>query len=253
MDWQMLLNRLKLRLFLKLAKYVAKIKNIIVYKLNFNLKWISLENPSLAKEIIPRIITIQKVFEFQKIKSAQVNLEVGVCFLRQEGRAPMLIKESTFWQPIDIDLKIGLIPRGKIPKLELTAGAYIVPIEKNFYHWMFDVLPYVIAIHKSNENIILVGSTHLSKFQLESFNEEMVITECDEVWVNANNVVLPLRRHETGFPSVEVLRILRQHFSQMFEFEDLLERKRIYVSRRNASRAPSNEKEIEKSRNKNKV
>jgi capsular polysaccharide biosynthesis protein len=73
----------------------------------------------------------------------------------------------------------------------------------------------------------------------------MVITECDEVWVNANNVVLPLRRHETGFPSVEVLRILRQHFSQMFEFENLVERKRIYVSRRNASRAPSNEKEIE--------
>jgi hypothetical protein len=211
------------------------------------LKWISTDNPSLAHIVSPVLIKGKALFEYSQIYSAQVNLEAGVSFIRQKNKTPILIKESTFWQPIEIDLKVGLVPKGEISQIETSDPIYIIPVESNYYHWMFDVLPYAIVANNSIQNLTMIANVKMSKFQCESFHENIRIIKSKEVWINLKNVVLPRRRHETGNPTVEIINVLRQYFFKLFEFEKSNNLgKRIYISRKNATRSPENEEEIEK-------
>ena len=238
-------NKWRVGLFLKIAKYVAKCKNVLIYKLNFNLKWISLENPSLEGHTKKIVNANKSNFEFSRIDSAQVNLDEGVSFFNLDRRPPVLIKESTFWQPIDVDLKIGLVPVLALPKLQAVSDVYIIPNEQNYYHWMFDVLPYVIAIQKIDQDVTFLSGAKLTTYQLESLSDLIVTNQLNHVWVNASNLILPLRRHETGFPTASVLKILQEYFFHKFQPDEMCKVSRIYVSRRNSSRAPKNESEIE--------
>jgi hypothetical protein len=235
----------KERLFLKIAKHTAKYKNALIYKLHFNLKWISLENPSLGDHVGKIVNAAQSDFEFYKVNSALVNLDEGVSFFNLDHRAPMLIKESTFWQPIDVDLKIGLTPKIQLPKLQVNSDVYIIPNEQNYYHWMIDVLPYVISIQKIDKYVSFLSGASLSPYQIESLNDQMVTIKLNHVWVNAANLILPRRRHETGFPTHSILKTLQEYFIYKFQPDETKKVNRIYVSRRNSTRTPENESEIE--------
>lgn len=224
---------------------MAKCKNVLIYKLNFNLKWISLENPSLEGHTKKIVNAKKSNFEFSRIDSAQVNLDEGVSFYNLDRRSPVLIKESTFWQPIDIDLKIGLVPVLALPKLQVVSDVYIIPNEQNYYHWMFDVLPYVVAIQKIDQDVTFLSGAKLTTYQLDSLSDQIETHQLNHVWVNTSNLILPLRRHETGFPTASVLKILQEYFFHKFQPEETCKVNRIYVSRRNSSRAPKNEPEIE--------
>jgi capsular polysaccharide biosynthesis protein len=174
-----------------------------------------------------------------------VNLEEGASFFNPNRHTTILIKESTFWQPIDVDLKIGLTPKLQLPKLQVNSDVYIIPKEQNYYHWMIDVLPYIISIQEIDSTVTFLSVVHLKTYQIESLNEQMVTIKLNHVWVNATNLILPMRRHETGFPNHSVLKTLQEYFLNKFQPGEMQKVNKIYVSRRNSTRTPKNESEIE--------
>lgn len=225
------------------SRIFSKIKNSLIHLLKIDLEWRSINHPHSIGSVEDRVSALSLPIDFLLVNEIKVNLVYGLGYKTSSTGRDVLVRESSAWDPIYAHLNVGRVPKGYQSKVELLSNVFVIPFVKNYYHWLLDELPLVLAVSQVDKKLNFVSGFRLNSFQLESLPQDTPLHYYNIEWAKVNRVWLPSARFEPGFPSVNEISILRNHFLQTKQ--PSMTSKRIYISRKKSSRSPKNELMIE--------
>jgi hypothetical protein len=190
-----------------------------------------------------------KVYEIENntlvsIEDTLLHAPSGHAFLVDLNRSqkPILIKESSYWEPIHAQFSHGLVPKGKVSALSETTIVGSIAQASNYYHWLLDELPEILKIKHAVPNITFVFSGKLTQYQIEAHNLMYLETLEIEPWVKINKLVLSQDRNLSGKIEPRSLEELEK-FSKQFDSAE--QETKIFISRRFSKRSIKQEVNLE--------
>jgi hypothetical protein len=214
-----------------------------LYLLRIDLSWISIEEILYLKSD-RRSPTIIFDSPFVLIKNALLHSPSGHLFLIDHERSerPILIKESTYWEPIHAQYSHGLVPKKHVNPLNIDSPIGCIPRSENYFHWVLDELPEVIKLSRVSQTIKFVYSGKLASYQLEALNLLSIQPNLIEPWVIAPYVAVSQERNLTGEINLSNINLLEEFTKNIEEKEDF---SYIYISRKRSARQLQNEDIVE--------
>jgi capsular polysaccharide biosynthesis protein len=122
----------------------------------------------------------------------------------------------------------------------------VIPISNNYYHWLFDELPFTLCVSNRDTNKLVnfVNYGPLKKYQTD-MNDYLGITSHEvDKWIKPDQILIPNQRHISGYPTFESLELLRRNILKEVD-SSLNQVGHIYVSRKRSSRSLPNENYFE--------
>ena len=169
----------------------------------------------------------------------------GHAFYPTRNSKQTLIRESSTWDAIYAINAHGYLPRktSALPKFE--GISCIIPVARNYCHWLFDELPFTLSAKKlmmEKEYLIHGNVTNYQGSANEFLN---IVTKNVEKWVKLETTLIPKVRHLSGTPPIHILEELRHTFLGGID-QNSNTTERIYISRRNSARSLPEELAFEK-------
>ena len=154
-----------------------------------------------------------------------------------------LLDDSTSWESIRVYNSFPWNPGTRIPKAEVRDA--IILTSNSYYHWLIEDLPSTIHLLNSfPESPIVVATSHPSYVRefLKTVDRQIVVL--DDV-AKFESILLVGKGKDCGWPHPVDVLVLRNYppFASHLELSNKLAR--TYISRRNSSRSPVNENEVE--------
>lgn len=155
-----------------------------------------------------------------------------------------LIEESTSWDVMQVYNSFPWNPRKRIDRLNISSA--IVLTSNSFYHWLIEDLPLTINLLELFPNSPVIVATDLPPYAAEFLNlsGRQAIKLDDAAMVKS--IIMIAKGKDCGWPHPEDLKVLRNYLPFAKNFQTVIASKRSYISRKNSSRSPSNESEIER-------
>jgi hypothetical protein len=233
-------KNIKRRLYLHFAVWI---RARILHLLKMDLNCIDVTDPRIQTKELKN----SSQFEFVVVNSATLHVLSGAIFSNIKEIPATMLAQSSIWDPIYGMNDFGIVPKNP-PKYDgSNLNIMAVPKSRNYFHWVIDYLPFIIAAKMADKEIKYICSETLTQYQLDSLSwlniEPELISHSD--WILTENVVLPKRRHLSGSPTIQTVDFLRESYRSLAS-DSGLQSSRLYVSRRFSSRALQNEVEIEK-------
>ena len=155
-----------------------------------------------------------------------------------------LIEESTSWDVMQVYNSFPWNPRRRIQKFSINSA--IVLTSNSFYHWLIEDLPLTInLLELYPDSPVLIAADH-PPYVAEFLNMigRQAIKLNDAAMVES--ILMVSKGKDCGWPHFEDLKVLKNYLPFTENFQPVISSKRIYISRKNSSRSPSNESEIER-------
>ena len=183
---------------------------------------------------------------FQCAQNLIVNVPTGHAFYVNQNNTKLLVKESSTWSAVFASNEHGFIPKKMKDFQTLTGIQCVIPVSKNYYHWLFDELPFTLCVSNQdiNKSVNFVNCGGLKKYQTDVNEYLGIISHEVETWIKPQQILIPKQRHISGYPTNELLALLRK---SILKEEDLSLNPNgyIYISRKRSSRSLPNESHYE--------
>lgn len=220
-------------------RYITYLRSRVLWILGISLKEISIHDPRILKDLVEDP-------NFHCAVNLYVHVPTGHSFYIAPDKSTLLVRESSAWEAIHASSEHGYVSKNrKFYPLD-TDFHFVIPISRNYYHWMFDELPftlYTLDYDKSN----LVKYIHcgqLKPYQVDMINHLNISTRSSVEWIRPKKILIPKQRHISGQPTLQVLEKIRSCCPPI-RAEDEVHKRKIYISRKRSSRALPDETEIE--------
>jgi hypothetical protein len=244
------------------ARFTSSVKRVFIRSLNFKVvpveaierkerkstfDFVFLRNFSKKniKEILdPRSGVLQGHFyqarDVYRVSDVILEVKQGLIYTPQGS----LIEESTSWDVMRVYNSFPWNPRRRIQKFHISNA--IVLTSNSFYHWLIEDLPLTInLLELYPDSPVLVAADHppyVTEF-LNMIGRQAI--KFDDV-IMVDSILMVAKGKDCGWPHSEDLKVLKNYLPFTENFQTAIASKRSYISRKNSSRSPSNESEIEK-------
>jgi capsular polysaccharide biosynthesis protein len=206
--------------------------------LGIDLSWISIQDISNSE--IKQHIDLKHSTPIASIKNVLLHAPSGHIFLLepQLSKRPILLKESSYWEPIHAQYSHGLIPKKNITSFIQSEIVGSIPQSTNYYHWILDELPEIMKLNETIEKIDFVHSGKLAQYQEAGLNLLSIKSKEVDPWVLIPSIAISQSRKLTGEIDVINLNHL-ENLARPYERKDRYSK--VYISRRYSSRSIKNE------------
>jgi len=242
-----MLLRVKLSTLNLLTNPLKWLRARVLFYFKFNLEWISVHHPNLESRVIQEVHRKEDNYRMMEISDVMVHVPSAHTFVQDLifARSPKLIKESTYWDPIQSQFAYGLVP--KRAQIVGNKNELYFPISNpsNYFHWMIDELPWLLRAKAHSEEIRYVHSRPLEKYKREILDFLGIRSTKTAPWIEVPRILVPAFRQHSGEFSRKNIEIVRKTLLQSTVIHNRKSRERIYVSRRKSRRSLKNELRLE--------
>jgi len=218
------------------------IRSRALYLLGIDLSWVGV-NQILSTSDSGKMSTIENS-DFVLLEEVLLHAPSGHAFSLDSKKStrPLLIKESSYWEPIHAQYSHGLVPKPKLETLNLTNIVGSIPQSTNYFHWLVDELPVILRMSQSIRGIVFVHNGNFAQYQIEAIEALKLELLEIEPWAIIQKFALSKNRKLSGEITPENLETLEKYSK---EFGSLKTVTKIYISRRLSRRSLKNEEKIE--------
>jgi hypothetical protein len=173
-----------------------------------------------------------------KLKNVTVDSRTGVVYTSNGS----VISQSTVWDPLRFFNQSAINSRSLI---SLKNESNLISISSNsFYHWLIEDLPSTIWLLEQYPNSKLLVSNNPPRYVkdfLKLSGREVIEADC---FATVGSLIMVGKNRDAGWPQRQDLSNLRNFFGLLSDGN--VNNKNIYISRKNATRTPVNEKGFQK-------
>jgi hypothetical protein len=149
---------------------------------------------------------------FQCAQNLIVNVPSGHAFYINQNNIKLLVKESSTWSAVFASNEHGFIPKQTKDFQTLTGVHCVIPVSNNYYHWLFDELPFTLCVtNQDTEKLVnFVNCGELKKYQTDVNEYLGIISHEVETWIKPQQILIQNQRHISGYPTIELLDLVRK-------------------------------------------
>jgi len=219
--------------------FLTYVRSRILWLLGISLEEISILDPRIIKNLDESSNFLP---HFQIAQNLLVNVPSGHAFYVNQNQIKLLVKESSTWSAVFASNEHGFIPK-QTKNIQTLAGIQCaIPVSNNYYHWLFDELPFTLCVinQDTNKSVNFVKCGGLKKYQTDVNEYLGLVVHEVEAWIKPQQILIPNQRHISGYPTSELLEMLRKSILKE-ENLSLNSNGYIYISRKRSSRSLPNE------------
>ena len=223
--------------------FLTYFRSRALWLLGISLEEISIQDPRIIENLEDSTNFLP---HFRCALNLIVNVPSGHAFYVNQSGSKVLVRESSTWDAVFASNEHGYIPKQTKDFQILSGIQCVIPVSNNYYHWLFDELPFTLCVSSRDANNLVkfVNCGPLKKYQTD-MNDYLGITSHEvDSWIKPHQILIPNQRHISGYPTIELLELLRRNILKEVDLS-LNPIGHIYVSRRRSSRSLTNENYFE--------